>query len=102
MVIYCKVLAKEKDLFGYTTIVVQNLENAPFGYKYVMATICPNWESRVPEIGEVGYLEYSENRAGEDKWFDRVSNSFVPYNYNMIQFLKFILKKSDNSKDIII
>ena len=51
MVIYCKVLAKEKDFFGYTTIVVQNLEDAPFGYKYVMLTVCPNWESRIPEIG---------------------------------------------------
>lgn len=102
MVIHGKVLAKEND-FGYINIVIENLDDAPFGHKYILTTVCPNWESRIPEIGEIGFLEYSENRAGEDTWFNRSTNTFVPYNYTMLQFLKFIIGNKDNSnKDIII
>lgn len=103
MVIHGKVIAKKNDILGYSNIIVENLDDAPFGHKYILTTVCPRWQSRIPKVGEVGYLEYSENRAGEDVWYDRYKNTFVPYNYNMFQFLKFIVEeKKDNSKDIII
>ena len=102
MTIYCQLLAKEKDLQGYITYVFKNLEDAPFGHKYVMCTRVRNWEHRNIDIDEIGYLTYSEVIAGEDKWFDRVTNQFIPYNYTNIYFIKFVKKVDNSKKDKII
>lgn len=99
--IFCKLLAKEHDLGGYTTYVFQNLEDAPFGHKYLMCTRCPNWEHRNIEIDEMGYLTYQEVVAGKDEWYDRISGQMIPYNYSNLYFIKFI-KKQDNSKTDVI
>lgn len=102
MVIYCKLIAKEYDL-NYINLVFKNLDPAPFGYNYTMCTVYPNWESYIPVIGDIGYLDYLECRAGEDKWWNRETQSFIPYNYTNIQFMKFVKETKDNSdKNIIL
>lgn len=103
MTIYCQLVAKEDDL-NYKNLVFKNLENAPFGKQYVLATVFPNWQSRIPNLNEKGYLEYIEVTAGDDKWYDKMDGTFKPYNYNFIQFLKFITYKEtdDSSKNIIL
>lgn len=99
--IYAKLLAKEHDLLGYTNYVFQNLDEAPFGKKYILTTRWPNWDHRNLEIGEIGYLTYNEVQAGVDKWWD--GSNFVPYNYSNIIFIKFIKNKNtDNSKEIML
>lgn len=99
--IYAKLLAKEHDLGGYTTYVFENLDNAPFGHKYLMVTRWPNWQHSNIDIGEIGYVTYKEVIAGQDTWWD--GTKFVPYNYTNIVFIKFVRKKSDTSqKDIIL
>lgn len=98
--IYCKLVAKEHDLNGYTTYVFQNLEDAPFGHKYCMCTRWPNWEHRNIEINESGYLTYKEVIAGQDTWWD--GSKFIPYNYTNIIFIKFVKKIDNYEKDIII
>lgn len=100
--IYCKVLAKEQDSLGYQTIVVKDLNNSKFGEMYRMISVWPNWESRVPEINEIGYLNYEFAQAGIDKYYDRNKGEFVLYNFTNFIFIKFIKEQDNSKKDIII
>lgn len=96
MTILAKLLASEEDTLGYITYVFLCLDKEiQRQTKYLMCTRFPNWEHRNLEIGEIGYLTIFEIRAGIDKWFD--GNKMVPYNYNNIQFLKFIKNPKKNS-----
>ena len=91
MVTLCKLVAKEVDILGYVTYVFENLEeDAIKESKYILCTRWPNWEHRKIDIDEVGYLNVVEIRAGIDKWFD--GKNMIPYNYNNIQFIKFVKK----------
>lgn len=96
--LYCELLAKEHDLGGYTIYVFKNLDNALFGYSYIMVTRWPRWEHRNIEIGEQGYLTYKEVVAGVDTWFD--GEKLIPYNYTNLVFIKFVRKNKDNLKQI--
>lgn len=91
MTVLACLVAKESDTAGYTTYVFECLEDFMFQYsKYIMCTRFPNWDHRNIDLGEVGYLNFMEIRAGIDKWYD--GSKMVPYNYNNVQFLKFIEK----------
>lgn len=91
MVALVKLVAKVTDSCDYTTYVFKCLEDYMIKQThYIMCTRFPNWDSGEIKIGDIGYLEFVEIRAGIDKWFD--GKDFIPYNYNNIQFLKFVLK----------
>lgn len=101
--IRCKLVASELDLMGYQTLVFENLEpNPPFGKHYVMCVRFPNWNHREVEEGEIGYLTYNEVIAGRDGWYDSTTNSFIPYNYSNLIFIKFVQEVDSSKKDIII
>lgn len=100
--IYCKLLAKESDILDYKTLVFKNLDNAPFGHQYIMVTVWPNWESRIPELDEIGYLTYDFVEAGIDTFYDRTTDSIVKYNFTNLVFKKFVKKLDSSTKDIII
>lgn len=103
MTIYCKLVALEEETLGYITYVFECLEpDATFGHRYVMTTRWPNWQHKYLELGEIGYLTYKEVVAGVDTWYD--GDTFIPYNYSNIIFIKFIEKEEkidDSNKDII-
>ena len=99
--IHCKVLAKEQDM-GYYTLVFKNLDSAPFGQNYQMITVFPNWESRIPDVGEIGFVTYDQVEAGIDKYFDRLDSTFKVYNYSNLIFIKFIKEADNSKKDIIL
>lgn len=100
--VLCELVAKEHDFCGYTTYVFKNLENAPFGFKYIMCTRCPNWEHKSINLHETGYLTYQEVVAGKDEWFDRESGKMIPYNYSNLYFIRFVKKQDNSQKDIIL
>ena len=100
--VHAKLLAKEHDLGGYTTYVFENLDDAPFGHKYLMLTRWPNWQCRNIDVGEVGYLEYDEVEAGVDTYYDRVNDSIVKYNFSNQIFKRFVKEQDNSNKDIII
>ncbi len=100
--LYCELLEKEEDLMGYQILVFKNLNKAPFGHEYCMTTVFPNWESRVPEKGEIGFLSYEIVFAGIDTYYDRDTDSILKYNYNNIIFKKFVKKVDKIKQDIII
>lgn len=87
-----KLEAKSTDSQEYTTYVFYVLDDKTKRQTdYIMCTRFPKWDARSIDIGEVGFLEFVEIRAGIDKWFNGVD--FIPYNYNMIQFIKFVERK---------
>lgn len=92
MTVLAKLVASETDPLDYTTYVFECLDaDVIKETRYIMCTRWPNWDHRNIEIGEVGYLNFVEIRAGIDKWFD--GTKMIPYNYNNVQFVKFIEKK---------
>ena len=96
MTILAKLLASERDSMGYVTYVFECLdENIIRQTKYIMCTRFPNWDHRKIEIGEIGFLNFFEIKAGIDKWYD--GKNFIPYRYNNIQFIKFIEKPNKKS-----
>lgn len=100
MTVLTCLVAKEVDTLGYVTYVFECLDNNVIeGSKYIMCTRYPNWNHRKIDIGEVGYLNFVEIRAGIDKWFD--GKDMVPYNYNGIQFIKFVRKSEPQEHEYI-
>lgn len=102
MTTLCKLVAKEEDIQGYINYVFECLEQDEIkrlDTKYILTTRFPNWNHRSINIGEIGYLDFIEIRAGIDKWFNGIN--MIPYNYNMIQFLKFIEKPKKDKYEFI-
>lgn len=60
--ILAKLVAKSSDIDNYITYVFVDLESK----EYLMCVQFPNWEHRELRLGEIGYLEYKEIRAGVD------------------------------------
>lgn len=101
MTVLAELVAKESDTLGYTTYVFKCLDEEIIkSTKYIMCTRYPNWNHRIIQIGEVGYLNFEEVRAGIDKWFD--GSNMIPYNYNAVQFIKFIQKTNSDNYEFII
>ena len=91
--IRAKLKTMRNDGQGYLVYVFENVEsNNP---KYIMMVRFPNWESPFPRIGEVGFLKYKEVIAGEDKWWDPITNKYVVYNYDNFIFLDFIREQPE-------
>ena len=102
-VVKCQLIASECDILSYHTLVFKILEEkCPFGHLYCMVTVFPNWESRIPEVKEIGYLEYDEVTAGIDTYYDRNSDSIMKYNFSNFIFKKFVKEQDNSNKDIII
>ena len=100
MVALVKLVAKTTDDQDYTTYVFKCLEDYMIKKTpYIMCTKFPNWESRKIKIGEIGYLECIEIRAGIDKWFN--GKDVIPYNYNNVQFLKFVQKPENEGYEYV-
>ena len=100
MTILAKLLASQEDGLGYKTYVFECLdEDIRKETKYLMCTRFPKWEAREIEIGEIGYLQFIEIKAGMDKWYD--GKEMIPYRYNTIQFIKFIEKPKEKTHKFV-
>lgn len=91
-----KLLEYETDLMGYVTYVFENLNYTNLENQYIMCTRFPNWDHRILNIDDIGYLTIRFVEAGVDVWFD--GNNFNPYKFTNIIFCKFI-KYVDNRLD---
>ena len=102
MTTLAKLVAKQIDIGEYVTYVfevVEEEERKRLSTKYIMCTRYPNWNHGTIDEGEVGYLDFEEVRAGIDKWFD--GEKMVYYNYNNIQFNKFVPKSAKDKHEYI-
>ena len=94
--IHAKLVASAYELEKYTIYVFENLD-ADGEFKYITVTRLPNWEQPQLKVGDIGYLEYKEVRAGIDKWYNRDLGKFLDYGFSEIYFIKFVFEnKSDN------
>lgn len=97
----CKLIEIECDISNYITYVfkVLNPEEIDFlGSLYVMCVRYPNWDHRMINKEEIGYLTYNIVIAGIDTW----GQDCIPYKYSAIQFIKFVDDKKKEEKDLII
>lgn len=102
-IVKCQLIAAEQDIFNYYTLVFKILESScPFGHSYVMCTVFPNWQSRIPELEEIGYLEYDEVEGGIDTYYNRDTESIMKYNFSNLIFKKFVKEQDNSKKDIIL
>ena len=85
-----KLITFQEDAGGYITYVFENMNYTNIYDQYVMCVRFPNWNCCFPSIGDIGYLKYREVEAGEDKWYDSATGTFIPYKYSDIHFLNFI------------
>ncbi len=99
MTILGKLVASQQDYDGYITYVFECLDGRFNGSKYLMCTMFRNWDHREVKIGEKGFVEVQEIKAGIDKWFDGIT--FIPYKYSNIQFIKFLPLKDEINCDFI-
>jgi hypothetical protein len=97
----CELVEIECDICNYITYVFKLCDEEEIEFldsKYVMCVRYPNWDHRMLDKGEVGYLTYNIVIAGIDTW----GQACTPYKYSAIQFVKFVDKKDENEKDLII
>lgn len=102
MTTLAKLVAKEADILGYITYVFEVLDQdeiKKLDTKFIMCTRYPNWDHRSIDIDEVGYLDFTEIQAGVTKWFN--GEKMVFYNYNGIQFNKFVAKPTKDKNKFI-
>lgn len=69
----------------YTTYVFQNLNNK----EYIMCTKLPNWQTPEINIGDIGFLEYEDVKAGES-YFDSKQGVIMKYLYTNTYFINFM------------
>lgn len=87
---------------GYSTLVFKNLDIATFGHQYVMVVVFPNWQSRIPDIDEIGFLSYKEVIAGKDTWYCPETGEQIPYNYTNLIFFKFVKELDNSNKNVVL
>jgi len=85
---HVKLVALCEDGMGYTNYVFERLEYDNIDYKYIMCVRFPNWDQRLINIKDIGYVSVKYVEEGVDKWYD--GKDFIPYNYSNIIFMKFI------------
>ena len=69
--------------------------------KYIMCTRLPNWQVQEINIGDEGYLQYQEIKAG-DEYYDISIEKNKKYNYSNIYFNNFVKKSEKINKEEII
>lgn len=77
----------------YTLYVFQNLDEPNNSLmRYITVTKPPNWSGRLPEDGDVGFVECEYVDAG-DEYYKRDSGNKETYKYTQCYFLNFIKDK---------
>ena len=81
----------------YTMYVFQVLETK----EYIMCTKLPNWQTPNINIGDIGFLEFQNVKAGET-YFDPKTQTKVCYSYTNSYFLNFIQRTNISQNNEII
>lgn len=96
--IYCKVLVIQEGL--YSEIVVEDLNRElTDDLKYVTVVKLPNWDIPIPNVGDVGYLQFQYVEGGITKWFNKDLKDFEIYNYTNNYFINFFKQKDICKQD---
>mgnify|MGYP003591979967 FL=1 len=91
MTFYGEVKSIQEDEKGYITYVIQGLHTSEckiLGFENVTCTRFPNWECKTLSLGDIGYFNLDEKKAGQDCWYD--GKNLIPYRYNFTQFISYL------------
>lgn len=91
-------LIELKDDCGYITYVFENIEATTIFDKYLMCVRFPNWNCPHLKKGDIGFVKYKPVVAGVDKWYDDITNTFIPYKFTDIHFINFVFDKPPEDK----
>ena len=81
-------VAKQDDF--YPLFVFQNLDECDNSLlRYVTVTLLPNWNGKIPEMGDIGFLSCEYVDAG-DEYYQRNTGVRETYRYTQCYFLNFI------------
>jgi len=97
--IKAELIQKDEDTGGYWIYVFKNLDGQYWYNKYLVCVRRPNWEHRPVHEGEIGYLSFEEIKAGKNTWYN--GKEMVPYEYDSIQFIRFVKEKENQEKIIM-
>lgn len=98
IVIHAQLITYRNDFGDYTIYVFKNLEDNTFE----MMTRLPRWEAPIINIGDTGFVKFKEVLAGKDTWYDKNTGKEVPYYYDGIYFIDFVLDKNIEQDEIIL
>lgn len=89
MTVLSKLVAFRNEGNGYLVYVFKCLDPEIYSKTpYIMCVRYPNWQHEDISLGKEGFLTFEEVKAGIDKWYN--GSTMIPYNYNNIQFIKFV------------
>lgn len=90
--IYCKIKAIDEG--QYTLIVVEDLKrDYNDDLKYVTVVKLPNWDSKIFQVDDVGFLQFESVIGGETMYFNRNTSELDTYIYTNNYFLNFIKER---------
>jgi hypothetical protein len=87
--IFCELVAQKEEPGGYEVLVFQDLEDK----QYLMCTKLPNWNTKTPNLNDIGYLQAREFIGGQDTWYNTSTGKQIPYCYTGVYFWNFIQKE---------
>jgi hypothetical protein len=96
--IQAKLVTKKEEPGDYTVLVFQDLEE----YKYLMCTRLPQWNTKAPDIDEVGFLQYREFIAGQDTWYNTTTGNQIPYRYTGLYFWDFVTMEKKITQELVL
>lgn len=74
----------------YKQIVIKNLDESENSWnRYIMMTICPNWQGLLPKLNDSGYFEYEEVKSGEN-YFNLITGTVEMYKYSSCYFINYV------------
>lgn len=83
---------------NYTMFVFQDVNSK----QYIMCTRLPNWQTPEVKVGDHGFLEYQEVKAGED-YYNPATQTTEHYSYSNIYFMNFVQKTNiSNNSEIVL
>jgi len=93
--LHAKMVAKQDDF--YPLMVFQNLDERDNSLlRYITVTLLPNWNGKLPELNEVGFLSCEYVDAGEEYYQRRTGNK-EQYKYTSCYFLNFIKERQEQT-----
>lgn len=96
--IKAKLVLVQESVNGYINYIFKNQESTSWTNRYIYTVRYPNWEWGFPDVGEIGFLVYSQILAGS-KYFNTKTLKEDTYMYDHLRFDKFLRlteKKKDN------
>lgn len=96
-IVKAKLIAYRKSF--YSTLVFENVDSKK---QYIMCTVPPDWREEIPEINQVGFLNYESTIAGESTYIDKLTNQKKIHLYSNDYFIKFVPLINDNNNEVTI